>query len=72
MMASCGGRGAGVKERVDMRSLITRLLRDEEGQDLVEYVLLVSLIALAVAAAFPPVTSAITAVFTRVATRLAP
>jgi Flp pilus assembly pilin Flp len=72
MMASWGGRGAGVKERVDMRSLITRLLRDDEGQDLVEYVLLVSLIALAVAAAFPPVTAAITAVFTRVATRLAP
>jgi Flp pilus assembly pilin Flp len=70
MMASWGGRGAGVKERVDMRSLITRLLRDDDGQDLVEYVLLVSLIALAVAAAFPPVTAAITAVFTRVATRL--
>jgi Flp pilus assembly pilin Flp len=46
-----------------MRKLITRFLRDEEGQDLVEYVLLISLIALAVAAAFPPVTSAITAVF---------
>jgi Flp pilus assembly pilin Flp len=51
-----------------MRTLIARLLRDEEGQDLVEYVLLVSLIALAVAAAFPPVTTAITAVFTSVAT----
>jgi Flp pilus assembly pilin Flp len=34
-----------------MRNLIARFLRDEEGQDLVEYVLLVSLIALAVAAA---------------------
>jgi pilus assembly protein Flp/PilA len=53
-----------------MRKLITRFLRDEEGQDLVEYVLLVSLIALAVAAAFPPVTSAITGVFNNVATRL--
>jgi Flp pilus assembly pilin Flp len=61
-------RGVGVKERVDMRSLITRLLRDDEGQDLVEYVLLVSLIALAVAAAFPPVTAAITGVFNSVAT----
>jgi Flp pilus assembly pilin Flp len=55
-----------------MRTLMTRLVLDDEGQDLVEYVLLVSLIALAVAAAFPPVTSAITAVFNRVATRLAP
>lgn len=51
-----------------MRKLIARLLRDDEGQDLVEYVLLVSLIALAVAAAFPPVTTAITGVFNSVAT----
>jgi pilus assembly protein Flp/PilA len=69
MTASWFVRGAGVKERADMRTL-TRLLRDDEGQDLVEYVLLVSLIALAVAAAFPPVTNAITAVFTRVSTSL--
>ena len=53
-----------------MRTLMTRLLRDDDGQDLVEYVLLVSLIALAVAAAFPPVTNAITAVFTRVGNSL--
>jgi len=49
-----------------MRKLIARLLRDDEGQDLVEYVLLVSLIALAVAAAFPPVTNAIIGVFNSV------
>jgi Flp pilus assembly pilin Flp len=55
-----------------MQTLMTRLVRDDEGQDLVEYVLLVSLIALAVAAAFPPVTTAITAVFNRVSTSLAP
>jgi Flp pilus assembly pilin Flp len=55
-----------------MRKLISRLLRDEEGQDLVEYVLLISLIALAVAAAFPPVTAAITGVFTSVGAALAP
>ena len=53
-----------------MRTLMARLLRDDEGQDLVEYVLLVSLIALAVAAAFPPVTNAITAVFNRVGASL--
>jgi Flp pilus assembly pilin Flp len=63
-------RGVGVKERVEMRSLITRLLRDDEGQDLVEYVLLVSLIALAVAAAFPPVTNAIIGVFNAVGTTI--
>lgn len=55
-----------------MRKLITRFLRDDDGQDLVEYVLLVSLIALAVAAAFPPVTAAITGVFTAVADAVAP
>jgi Flp pilus assembly pilin Flp len=43
-----------------------RLLRDEEGQDLVEYVLLISLVALTVALAFPPLTGAITQVFQRV------
>lgn len=54
-----------------MRTLFTRFLRDDEGQDLVEYVLLISLIALAVAAAFPPLTAAITGVFDRVRTGLA-
>jgi Flp pilus assembly pilin Flp len=54
-----------------MKNLMMRLLREDEGQDLVEYVLLVSLIALAVALAFPPVTAAITGVFTRVSARLA-
>jgi pilus assembly protein Flp/PilA len=69
MMARQARRGAEVKER-NMRKLMARLLRDDEGQDLVEYVLLVSLIALAVAAAFPPVTNAITAVFTNVGNAL--
>jgi pilus assembly protein Flp/PilA len=53
-----------------MKKFIARFLRDEEGQDLVEYVLLISLIGLAVAAAFPPVTSAITSVFTSVGAAL--
>jgi Flp pilus assembly pilin Flp len=47
-----------------MRKLIARFLRDEEGQDLVEYVLLVAVIALVVAAAVPPVADAITGIFT--------
>ena len=70
MMGHAGTRSDGVKEPEEMRTLMARLLRDDEGQDLVEYVLLVSLIALAVAAAFPPVTNAITAVFTRVGASL--
>ena len=53
-----------------MRTLMARLLKDDEGQDLVEYVLLISLIALAVATAFPPVRDAITGVFDNVAEQL--
>jgi Flp pilus assembly pilin Flp len=55
-----------------MRNVLLRLLRDDDGQDMVEYVLLVSLIALAVAAAFPPVIGAITSVFSQVQTQLTP
>jgi Flp pilus assembly pilin Flp len=53
-----------------MKNLMLRVLREDEGQDLVEYVLLVSLIALAVALAFPPVTAAITGVFNQVSATL--
>ena len=53
-----------------MRELIARLVRDDEGQDLVEYVLLVALIGLAVATAFPAVVTAIQGVFGRVASGL--
>ena len=54
-----------------MRELIARLVREDEGQDLVEYVLLVALIGLAVATAFPAVVTAIQGVFGRVSSRLA-
>lgn len=53
-----------------MTRLIGRLFREEDGQDLVEYVLLVALIALAVATAFPPLAQAITGVFTAVQAEL--
>lgn len=46
--------------------MLVRLVREDEGQDMVEYVLLVALIALAVAAVFPPVVAAITGVFNAV------
>jgi Flp pilus assembly pilin Flp len=49
-----------------MKSLIVRLFREDDGQDMVEYVLLISLIALAVAGAFPMMIGAITGVFTAV------
>jgi Flp pilus assembly pilin Flp len=53
-----------------MRELIARLVREDEGQDLVEYVLLISLIGLALVSAFPTVRNAISGVFDRVATGL--
>jgi Flp pilus assembly pilin Flp len=42
-----------------MRSLLLRLLRDEQGQDLVEYALLATFIGLVGAAAFTNIQSAI-------------
>jgi Flp pilus assembly pilin Flp len=53
-----------------MRKLIARLVRDDEGQDLVEYVLLISLIGLALVASFGTVRDAIESVFNSVATTL--
>jgi pilus assembly protein Flp/PilA len=50
--------------------LIKRLWKEEEGQDLIEYALLVALIALAAAAGFPPVATAIQNVFTSAQTQL--
>ena len=47
------------------------LLADEKGQDLVEYALLVALIALGVVAAIGSVATAVTGVFTNVSSSLA-
>lgn len=61
--------GAG-KERMAMKNLMMRLWREDEGQDVVEYVLLVSLIALAVAISFETLATAISNAFTNVSNRL--
>lgn len=45
-------------------------VRDESGQTIIEYALMVVLVALAIAAVFPPVQNAIAAVFTNVQTAL--
>ena len=47
------------------------LMASEEGQDLVEYALLVCLIALAAIAGVKGVASAVTSVFTRISSSLA-
>ncbi len=51
-----------------MKNLISRFIREEEGQDLVEYALLLTLIAVALVTAIGLLTGAITAQFDRVRT----
>ena len=46
--------------------------RSDAGQDLVEYALLVALIALVIVAAAPPLRSAIVTLFSNIAAQLAP
>jgi len=53
-----------------MKNIMKRLWKEEEGQDLIEYALMIALIALATAAIFPAVATAITGVFTRANTCL--
>jgi Flp pilus assembly pilin Flp len=53
-----------------MKSIMKRLWKEEDGQDLIEYVLLIALVALATAAAFPPIVTAIGGVFTKAGTCL--
>ena len=47
----------------EMKTILTRLWKEEEGQDLNEYALLVALIALGVAAVFPALANAIVLTF---------
>jgi Flp pilus assembly pilin Flp len=49
-----------------MQTLLNRFIREEEGQDLVEYALLLTLIAVALVAAVTGLTGAISGQFTRV------
>jgi pilus assembly protein Flp/PilA len=53
-----------------MKNVLMRLWKEEEGQDLIEYALLVALIGLVVAAAIPALATAITGVYTRAETAL--
>jgi pilus assembly protein Flp/PilA len=53
-----------------MNSLLTKLWKEQEGQDLTEYALLVTLIALASIAAMNGLASAICAVFSNASTQL--
>jgi pilus assembly protein Flp/PilA len=53
-----------------MKNILKRLWKEEEGQDLIEYALLVALIALGAAAVFPAIGATISGVFTRANTCL--
>jgi len=55
-----------------MKALLGRLIRDEEGQDLIEYALLAAFIALACTAAMTALAGGINTLFGRVTTALAP
>ncbi len=53
-----------------MKNLVARFVREEEGQDLIEYALLAALIAVALVATLPLVATAIDGVFQDVITAL--
>ncbi|HWY53522.1 MAG TPA: Flp family type IVb pilin [Terriglobales bacterium] len=46
-----------------MKNMMKRLWKEEEGQDLIEYALLVALIALAAVAVFPTIGKSINTIF---------
>ena len=54
----------------NLRQVITKLTRDESGQDLIEYALVALLIALGATAAMSTLATNITAAFTAVSTKL--
>lgn len=53
-----------------MKSMFTRFLKDEEGQDLIEYTLLMAFIALASAAIFISAGSSINGIWKSASTQL--
>jgi len=55
---------------LEMKNLFTRLWKEEEGQDLVEYGLLIVLVALAAIAAMKGLASAVSSVFSAAASNL--
>ena len=63
-------RSRSNRKENDMKNVLMRLWKEEEGQDLIEYALLVALIGLVVAAAIPALATAITGVYTRAETAL--
>jgi Flp pilus assembly pilin Flp len=48
-----------------MKNILTRLWKEEEGQDLLEYALLITLVVLVAAAAINPLGSSIAVVYSK-------
>jgi pilus assembly protein Flp/PilA len=59
-----------MEEEAQMKQLLKRLWKEDEGQDLIEYGLLITLIALAVTAAMSPLATAISKVFNNASSSL--
>jgi pilus assembly protein Flp/PilA len=67
-----GASGAGPqKEQKNMTELLKSLVRDEQGQDLIEYGLLAGFISIIAIAAITSVGNSLNTVFTKVATQTA-
>ena len=49
-----------------MKALILDFIRDEQGQDLVEYALMAGMVAVAAVAAMPALSSTVNNVFTKI------
>jgi pilus assembly protein Flp/PilA len=58
------------KEKTDMNNLLKRLWKEEEGQDLIEYALLVALVALAAVTGMQGLATAINKEFLALGTSL--
>ena len=58
------------EEETQMKNLLKRLWKEEEGQDLVEYALLIVLIALALVTTVKSLSSGISSVFANASTSL--
>jgi pilus assembly protein Flp/PilA len=59
-----------MKDKLLKLSVMLQILKDENGQDLIEYALVVALIALAATAGMSSVATAINAAFTNIGTKV--
>jgi pilus assembly protein Flp/PilA len=61
---------SALEDRTQMKNLFTRLWKEEEGQDLTEYALLLVLVALAAIGSLGTLASAINNTFSKAASNL--